>query len=109
MGGFISYTGEKSIVIDSLSPNSIPYGTLCKLLDNNPLKLNAKGLFINYDAENVYITSIRPPQDFELNKNDILGRLNKVVHFRVYKDYYEYDNIDMYKKEINGADNKSIY
>lgn len=81
---FGSYTDQKTIILDDLRPDRIDNDTLLVLLDRYEQEVEIKGGFRWLNAETIYITSDRSPEEFwdpesDLYYSQFMRRINKVI------------------------------
>ena len=83
---FGSYTDQKTIILDDLRPDRIDNDTLLVLLDRYEQEVEIKGGFRWLNAETIYITSDRSPEEFwdpesDLYYSQFMRRITEVWRF----------------------------
>ncbi len=58
---FDGYAGQRTLLIQDLDPKTIPYRTLLRILDEQPLQVKVSGAFIPAEWNHVVITSMQAP------------------------------------------------
>lgn len=95
---FDGYYGQKNVIIDDFRSGRdyCTFNFLLRLLDRYPVKVPIKGGYIEWEAENIWITTIKNPQDlytFEGNVREDIGqlerRLTTVVNFDIQREVDE--------------------
>lgn len=85
---FDGYTGQRSVIIDDLR-GDVKFNFLLRLLDRYRLKVPIKGDFVNWEAEQIWITSPYKPEvlfakqnnDVTDNIDQLLRRINEIKEF----------------------------
>lgn len=95
---FDGYMGQKNVIIDDFRTGKdyCTFNFLLRLLDRYPLRVPVKGGYMEWEAENIWITTIKNPQDlytFEGNVREDIGqlerRITKVVNFDIQEEVNE--------------------
>lgn len=66
-GWFDGFEGQKIALFDDFTGGEFKLSYLLKVLDRYPLKVPIKGDFVEWNPEEIYITSNLPPEDWYKN------------------------------------------
>lgn len=87
---FDGYNGQKRVVIDDFRPRMITFEFFLRILDRYPVRVPIKGGFVEWEADEIYITCNKSPEElytWEGNLREDIGQLvRRITHFRAYKD-----------------------
>lgn len=79
---FDGYMDQEAVLFDDFR-GTIPLHVLLQILDRYPVRLRAKGSFVNWRPKRIYITSSKSPDELYINCNDnidqLLRRITKVI------------------------------
>lgn len=83
------YVGQKNIIFDDFRPRQIPFEWLLRLLDGYPMYVEVKGGSLEWDADEIWITTTKSPVDlytYEGKTNENIGQLERrIYHIRTYE------------------------
>lgn len=86
---FDGYIGQKNVIIDDFRKDFCTFHYLLRLLDRYPLRVPIKGGFVEWQPENIYITSCFEPTDVYKTREDIrqlTRRITIVKEFSIESD-----------------------
>lgn len=82
---FDGYEGEKTVVLDDFRGSWWTFSFMLRLLDRYPLRVEVKGGHRAWNAETIYVTCCKPPNEvYELADDSIdqlVRRVTHVTHF----------------------------
>lgn len=85
---FNGYYGQRAVILDDLRPGAIKFEMLLRILDGYPVTINIKGGYVQWLAEEIYITAPCKPNDMYVNRetgqewdnlDQLLRRLDDII------------------------------
>nr|WAE42743.1 MAG: replication associated protein [Cressdnaviricota sp.] len=85
---FDGYCGQKRVIFDDYRPRMVTFEFMLRILDKYPVRVPFKGGYVEWEAEEIWITSCKSPEElytWEGNLREDIGQLlRRIDHTRIY-------------------------